>query len=121
MKNLQQATIIIICATVLTGTELNSYAQDPAIVFGKSESSQKIFSKSKEKDKSLLWVNVNTEPETWTLQKDILVCSGHPIGVMRSEKQYENFILHIEWKQMEEGGNAGVFVWSNADPPEDTR
>ena len=35
---------------------------------------------------------------------------------MRSEKQYENFVLHIEWKHMEAGGNSGVFVWSNAQP-----
>jgi hypothetical protein len=81
-------------------------------------SSQKILSVSKEKVQTLIWVNVNTAPDTWTLQKDILVCSGHPIGVMRSENQYENFILHIEWKHIESGGNSGVFVWSNAKPSE---
>lgn len=43
------------------------------------------------------WVDVNTSPETWSVKDGLLVCSGHPIGVMRSEKQYENFILHIEW------------------------
>ena len=31
---------------------------------------------------------------------------------MRSAKQYENFILHIEWRHMKAGGNSGVFVWS---------
>ena len=41
------------------------------------------------------WVNVNTEPETWSVKDGLLVCSGKPIGVMRSEKQYENFVLHI--------------------------
>ncbi len=121
MKNLQKIIFSVVCIPVLTGISLISYAQKPLIKFGQSVSSQNVFSKSKEKDKEILWVNVNTEPETWTLQKDILVCSGHPIGVMRSEKQYENFILHIEWKHMEAGGNSGVFVWSNADPPEDTR
>ena len=35
---------------------------------------------------------------------------------MRTEKQYENFILHIEWMHMEAGGNSGVFAWSNAEP-----
>jgi hypothetical protein len=49
------------------------------------------------------------------------VCSGKPIGVMRSEKEYRNFILHIEWKHMEPGGNSGVFVWSNARPDPDNR
>jgi len=62
------------------------------------------------------WINVNTEPGTWTVRDGMLICSGRPIGVMRSEKQYENFILHIEWRHMEPGGNSGVFVWSDATP-----
>ena len=67
------------------------------------------------------WVNVNTEPATWRVENGLLICSGHPIGVMRSEKQYENFILHIEWMHMEPGGNSGVFVWSGARPNEKSR
>ncbi len=67
------------------------------------------------------WVNVNTDPGTWTVKKGLLVCSGHPIGVMRSEKEYENFVLHIEWMHMEPGGNSGVFVWSKAQPGEKNR
>jgi hypothetical protein len=58
------------------------------------------------------WVDVNTSPTTWSVKDGLLVCQGKPIGVMRSEKQYENFILHIEWMHMEAGGNSGVFVWS---------
>lgn len=60
------------------------------------------------------WVDVNTSPETWSARDGLLVCSGKPIGVMRSERQYENFILHIEWRHMKPGGNSGVFVWSEA-------
>ena len=62
------------------------------------------------------WVNVNTDPDTWKVKDGVLVCSGHPIGVMRSDRQYENFILHIEWMHMEPGGNSGVFAWSSARP-----
>ncbi len=62
------------------------------------------------------WVPVNTEPDTWKVKNGVLVCSGKPIGVMRSEKQYENFMLHIEWMHKEPGGNSGVFVWSAARP-----
>ncbi len=62
------------------------------------------------------WINVNTEKETWRKEDDLLVCEGLPIGVIRSEKQYENFILHVEWRHMEAGGNSGVFVWSDAKP-----
>ena len=67
------------------------------------------------------WVNVNTAEDTWRVRDGVLICSGKPIGVMRSEKQYENFILHIEWKHLEPGGNSGVFVWSNARPNPSSR
>jgi len=67
------------------------------------------------------WVNVNTAPDTWSARDGLLVCSGKPIGVMRSEKQYENFVLHIEWMHMERGGNSGVFLWSAARPDEESR
>jgi hypothetical protein len=62
------------------------------------------------------WVNVNTAEDTWKARDGLLICSGRPTGVMRSAKQYENFILHIEWRHMEAGGNSGVFVWSDAKP-----
>ena len=67
------------------------------------------------------WVNVNTNKDTWSVRNGELICSGHPIGVMRTEKQYDNFILHVEWKHMEPGGNSGVFVWSDAAPDEKSR
>ena len=58
------------------------------------------------------WVNVNTSEDTWKVKNKILVSTGKPIGVMRTDRQYENFILEIEWKHMEAGGNSGVFIWS---------
>jgi hypothetical protein len=67
------------------------------------------------------WVNVNTEKDTWSVKDGVLICKGQPIGVMRTDKQYENFVLHIEWKHIEPGGNSGVFVWSDAKPQEKSR
>jgi len=67
------------------------------------------------------WVDVNTSKQTWTVRDGLLVCSGHPIGVLRSAKQYENFILHIEWMHMEAGGNSGVFIWSAGTVPKGRR
>lgn len=67
------------------------------------------------------WVNVNTDADTWKVKNRELICSGKPIGVMRSAKQYENFVLHIEWMHMEPGGNSGVFLWSGARPDPESR
>lgn len=67
------------------------------------------------------WVDVNTSKDTWYVKDGLLICKGLPIGVMRSEKQYENFVLHIEWRHMEPGGNSGVFAWSDGSVPKDRR
>lgn len=61
------------------------------------------------------WVNINTSPDTWKVRDGLLVNTGKPIGVMCTEKQYENFLLHIEWMHLEPGGNSGVFVWSDTE------
>lgn len=67
------------------------------------------------------WVDVNTSPETWSVRDGLLICSGKPIGVLRSERQYENFVLQIEWRHMEAGGNSGIFLWCDAKPQENSR
>lgn len=120
-KIIHKVALLALCSALLSGIANKSYSQDKSIKFGRAVSSGRIFLETKEKTKPLLWIDVNTSPETWRLQKNILICSGHPIGVMRSEKQYENFVLHIEWKHIEAGGNSGVFVWSNANPAEKSR
>ncbi len=58
------------------------------------------------------WIDVNTSPDTWRVEDSMIICSGHPIGVMRTNRQYENFILEVEWRHMEAGGNSGMFIWS---------
>ena len=67
------------------------------------------------------WDNINTAEDTWKWRDGMLVCTGKPIGVMCSRKQYENFVLHIEWMHLEAGGNSGVFVWSAAQPNPESR
>jgi hypothetical protein len=67
------------------------------------------------------WIDVNTSEETWKVEEGILICTGNPIGVMRTDRQYENFILEIEWRHMEAGGNSGAFIWSEGTPFEGKR
>lgn len=97
------------------------YAQQPLLTFGQGMSLNKITTKPGEKEVPLKWYNVNTGPDTWSVKDGLLMCTGNPIGVMRSEKQFENFVLHVEWKHLEPGGNSGIFVWSAAKPGEENR
>lgn len=69
------------------------------------------------------WTLVNSDSSTFRPDADpddedeqILICSGVPTGLMRTTRMYENFILDFEWRHMEEGGNAGLFVWADPMP-----
>ncbi len=106
---------------VLLSSHFVLHAQSSPIVFGNELQAGKITPGAKNKGNPVSWINVNTDPDTWKKSKDLLICTGKPIGVMRSEKEYENFILEIEWRHMEAGGNSGVFVWSDAKPDEKSR
>jgi hypothetical protein len=96
-------------------------SQPVTLSFGTEMALHQVKNGSKIKASPVNWINVNTEPGTWKRDKDLLICTGQPIGVMRSEKQYENFILEVEWMHMEAGGNSGVFVWSDASPDAKSR
>jgi len=91
-------------------------AQEPLFKFGEEIGLEKVIANKKIKEEPIQWIQVNTENDTWKVNGKELICTGQPIGVVRSEKKYRNFILHIEWKHMEAGGNSGTFVWSDAEP-----
>src|SRR4051812_5736322 len=57
------------------------------------------------------WVNANCAPETWSVRDGMIHCTGKPTGALRTDRQYENFILEVEWRHLSSGGNSGVFIW----------
>lgn len=59
------------------------------------------------------WVNVNCAPETWTVREGMIICTGIPTGILRTDRQYENFIFELEWKHLHKDGNAGLFIHSD--------
>lgn len=59
------------------------------------------------------WVNVNCAPNTFTVRDGMIVSTGIPTGVMRTDRMYENFILELDWKHLRKGGNAGLFIYSD--------
>jgi len=59
------------------------------------------------------WVPVNVAPNTFTAQDGMIVSTGKPTGVMRTDRMYENCIVDLEWRHMKPGGNAGLFLWGD--------
>lgn len=63
------------------------------------------------------FTNANCDKDTWTWKEDgLLYCKGTPVGVIRSQKQYTNFELVVQWRHLKSAGNSGVFVWAPEKP-----
>ncbi|MEN8192759.1 MAG: DUF1080 domain-containing protein [Bacteroidota bacterium] len=58
-------------------------------------------------------VNVDT---VWTIVDNVIDCSGKPIGYFRTETEYANYKLVLEWRWPEEPGNSGVLL--HISPPD---
>jgi len=62
------------------------------------------------------WVREDGAEDTFTVRDGMIIDTGLPIGVIRSERMYENFILEFDWRHMKSGGNSGCFAWSDGLP-----
>ncbi len=47
----------------------------------------------------------------WKVEKGVLVCTGEGGGWLRSDKEYQNFVLRLEFR-VSKGGNSGIFIRS---------
>jgi len=59
------------------------------------------------------FTNVNAAKDTWVWEKNLAHCTGKPVSVIRSVKQYKNFELVAQWRHLRKAGNSGIFVWSS--------
>ena len=62
------------------------------------------------------WQPVNVAPGTFTARDGMIVSTGKPTGVLRTDRMYENCIVELEWRHMKPGGNAGFFFWGDGIP-----
>lgn len=64
------------------------------------------------------WVNVNGHPSTFYVKDEMIITTGKPTAFLRTDRQYENFILEMDWMHTntKEVGNSGLFVWGDPIP-----
>ena len=48
--------------------------------------------------------------DVWSVKNGIVHCTGVPNGYMRTESDYSNYTLYVEWRWVEEPGNSGVLL-----------
>ncbi len=57
------------------------------------------------------FAHVNGDPETWSFKDGLICCTGRPVGVMKTVKQYTNFEFVAQWRHLKSAGNSGFFLW----------
>ncbi len=62
------------------------------------------------------WVSLNVAPDTFTVKEGLIISTGKPTGMLRTDRMYENFIIELDWRHMHPGGNAGLFLWGDGVP-----
>jgi hypothetical protein len=60
------------------------------------------------------FVNANCDADTWAVADGVIRCTGKPVGVLKSKREFTNLELSLEWRHLADG-NSGVFLWA---PPE---
>ena len=49
--------------------------------------------------------------DVWSVKDGVLRCKGQPVGYLLTKKNdFENYVLELEWRWPEKGGNNGVLV-----------
>ena len=43
--------------------------------------------------------------DIWSVKDGVIHCTGVPNGYMRTESDYSNYILYLEWRWVEKGSN----------------
>ncbi len=68
------------------------------------------------------WTPVAVSPATFTAGFDdsttppsaVIKCTGHPTGIMRTDRMYRNFVFEMDFSHRQAKSNAGLFMWSDA-------
>jgi hypothetical protein len=56
--------------------------------------------------------------EVWSVKDGIIICKGDPLGYLRTDRDYTNFRIAVEWRWAPgtEPGNSGVLLRINGEP-----
>ena len=67
------------------------------------------------------FVNVNCAADTWTWKDNFVACTGTPVGVIRTTKEFANLELVAQWRHLKSAGNSGIFLWATEEGMKDLK
>lgn len=97
--------LIKLTLVMVTFTAAANAADEPAALIRGNEPG---WTTLEEKD----FQKVNSADDTWSFVDGEIHCTGQPVSVMKTRKQYTNFELVCEWRHLKNAGNSGIFLWT---------
>jgi len=114
MQNLHLLIIISTCCFLLFACSEKKSEREQAQGTGKVITPEQRFSLWNGKDFTgwkLFVPDENVAVDTvWMVKEGVIRCNGVPNGYMRTEMDYTNYRLSLEWRWPEEAGNSGVLL-----------
>lgn len=90
-------------AAVIGAADLSAQ-ESPVALFNGKDLTGWTFQSQDEKEKPKL-------ENVWNVKDGVLICSGRPYGLLRSQGVYDNYVLTLEWRWTSMlAGDSGVFV-----------
>ena len=94
----------IILFSLLITVTLDGYSKKKIVLFnGKNMNNYTIYSRDP---------NFN-QKQLFSIKEGIVETPGNPLGYIRTNKQYSDHTLHVEWRWPEKPGNSGVLIHVN--------
>ncbi len=61
------------------------------------------------------WKRVVSDPnadvrKVWSVKDGVIRCEGRPTGYIRTDRTYQNYRLHLEWRWPDKPANSGVLI-----------
>ena len=76
-----------------------------------------MFNPPRDAGKAVVWKSFSEDPESktddvWTISEGTVICKGTPRGYLRTEQDFTDFVLKLEWRRPadKKPGNGGVLV-----------
>lgn len=102
-----KSRLMVLCALLLVAGLTTASAEGPVVPRertplwnGKDFTGWKLFLDDPDADAKTVW----------SVKDEVVRCEGEPAGYMRTETDYGNYRLHVEWRWPEGAGNSGVLL-----------
>lgn len=103
--------IPVLMALVISGLTLTAFAQPQAVKAKSKGKKIELFNGKDLSNWAFKLKDASVDPATvFTVRNGVIHITGSPFGYMRTEDQYSDYQLHLEYRWADQPTNSGIFI-----------